>query len=137
MFHPVEKRSSNDPLFYTVIHGKIHRMSPDNSASFIMRYGKSAKKICSEVPERVHPHQLRHSRAIHLYRGGMPMPMLAEFLGHADIKTTSVYAYADTEMKRAAILAATNTNHSVEPELPVWRTENDEELLKVLLGLKS
>ncbi|MNC70497.1 hypothetical protein D3C75_1213170 [compost metagenome] len=65
------------------------------------------------------------------------MPLLAEYLGHADIKTTSVYAYADTEMKRAAILAATNTNQSSEPELPVWRMENDEEFLKILFGFKS
>ncbi|WP_339310932.1 tyrosine-type recombinase/integrase [Paenibacillus sp. FSL M7-0896] len=137
LFHPVEKRRSDDPLFYTIIHGKIHRMSPDNSASFMMRYGKLAKKICSEVPDQVHPHQLRNSRAIHLYRGGMPMPLLAEYLGHVDIKTTSVYAYADTEMKRAAILAATNTNQSSEPELPVWRMENDEEFLKILFGFKS
>lgn len=65
------------------------------------------------------------------------MPLLAEFLGHADMKTTSVYAYADTEMKRAAIQAATKTNHSIEPEFPLWKTENDEELLKALFGLKN
>jgi hypothetical protein len=40
-------------------------------------------------------------------------------------------------MKRAAIHAATNTNPSIEPELPAWKTENDEELLKVLIGLKT
>lgn len=97
LFHPVENRSYDDPLFFNIVHGKRHRMSPDNASSFMMRYGKSAKEVCSEVPDRVHPHQLRHSRSIHLYRGGMPMlPLLAEFLGHADIKTTNVYAYADT-----------------------------------------
>jgi len=136
LFHPVEKRSYDDPLFFTIVHGKRHRMSPDNASSFMMRYGKSAKEVCSEVPDRVHPHQLRHSRSIHLYRGGMPMPLLAEFLGHADIKTTNVYAYADTEMKRIAIRAATNPNNAFETELPAWKTENDEELLKVLFGLK-
>ena len=136
LFHPIENRRVEDPLFYIVTHGKKHRMSPDNASSFMMRYGKSAKKVCSEVPDRVHPHQLRHSRSIHLYRGGMPMPLLAEFLGHVDIKTTNVYAYADTEMKRAAIRAATKEN-TIETEPPVWKTENVEELLKVLFGLKS
>jgi hypothetical protein len=38
-------------------------------------------------------------------------------------------------MKRAAILASTK-NPSIEPELPAWKTENDEELLKILFGLK-
>ena len=136
LFHPIKNRRYDDPLFYTIIHGKRQRMSPDNASSFMMRYGKSAKKVCSEIPDWVHPHQLRHSRAIHLYRGGMPMPLLAEFLGHADMKTTSVYAYADTEMKRVAIQEATNTDHGIEPELPLWKSENDEEVLKALFGLK-
>jgi integrase/recombinase XerD len=136
LFHPVKTRSYDDPLFYTIIHGKRHRMSPDNSSSFMRRYGKSAKEVCKEVPDRVHPHQLRHSRAIHLYRGGMPLPLLAEFLGHADMKTTSVYAYADTEMKRIAIQAATNTNQSIEIVQPQWKTENDENILKALIRVE-
>lgn len=134
LFHPVKSRSYDDLLFYTIIHGKKHRMSPDNSSSFMRSYGKSPKEVCKEIPDRVHPHQLRHLRAIHLYRGGMPLPLLAEFLGHADIKTTSVYA--DTEMKRIAIQAAKNTNHSTEPVQTQWKLENDETLLKALFGLK-
>ena len=44
-----------------------------------------------------------HTRAMHLYHQGMPMMLLSEYLGHASEETTKVYAYADTEMKRAAI----------------------------------
>jgi integrase len=134
LFHPVESRRQDVPLFYIITHGKLHLMSPDNVSSFMLKYGKAAKKVCSEVPDRIHAHQLRHSRAIHLYRGGMPMALLAEYLGHADAKTTSIYAYADTEMKRAAIQAATKTN-AIESEPPLWNKGNVEDLLKELFGL--
>jgi site-specific recombinase XerD len=134
LFHPVESRRQDVPLFYIITHGKLHRMSPDNVSSFMLKYGRAAKKVCSEVPDRIHAHQLRHSRAIHLYRGGMPMALLAEYLGHADAKTTSIYAYADTEMKRAAIQAATKTN-AIESEPPLWNKGNVEDLLKELFGL--
>ena len=33
---------------------------------------------------------------MHLYRAGMPLVLLAEFLGHADVNTTRVYAWART-----------------------------------------
>lgn len=46
---------------------------------------------------------LRHTRAMHLYRGGMPLSLISEWLGHAHLETTMIYAYADTEMKREAI----------------------------------
>ncbi len=53
----------------------------------------------------------RHSRAIHLYRKGVPLVLISEWLGHSNLETTLIYAYADTEMKRKAIEAATEKNH--------------------------
>lgn len=40
---------------------------------------------------------------MHLCRAGMPLALLAEFLGHEDPETTLIYAFADMEMKREAI----------------------------------
>ncbi|MEB3102871.1 tyrosine-type recombinase/integrase [Ferviditalea candida] len=133
-FHPSGIGSADDYLFYTTIHGKQNQMSPDNVASFMKRYGKLAKEGCSEVPENVHPHQLRHTRAIHLYRGGMPLALLSEFLGHADLATTQIYAYADTEMKRAAIQKVDGMNQLTPREQPVWL--DDDEMIRKLYGLK-
>ncbi|MBQ1924090.1 MAG: tyrosine-type recombinase/integrase [Lachnospiraceae bacterium] len=31
---------------------------------------------------------LRHSRALHLYRAGVPLPLISEWLGHSNIETT-------------------------------------------------
>ena len=83
-------------------------------------------------PNRVHPHQLRHTRAIHLYRGGVPLALLSEFLGHVSISTTQIYAYADTEMKRNAIKKACQQSNEIE-EIPIW--ENDEVAFRRLCGL--
>ncbi len=86
-------------------------MSDDNVTRFIDKYAAMAKTICDEVHEKVTPHMWRHSRALHLYRKGVPLPLISEWLGHSSMETTLIYAYADTEMKRKAIEKATNANH--------------------------
>jgi site-specific recombinase XerD len=121
-----------DPLFYTVIHGERHQLSPDAVQSLVRKHGAMAKVVCPSMPDNLHPHQLRHTRAIHLYRGGIPLTLVAEFLGHAQVSTAQVYAYADTEMKREAIRKVDGTtDESQEPA--VW--ENDREMIKRLYGL--
>ena len=132
-FHPPESRNNKDRLFYTTLHGNRCKMSADNAEYFIKRYGEQARLACSSVPERVFPHMLRHSRAIHLYRGGMPLALLSEYLGHANISTTQVYAYADTEMKRRAIEKIYPPEQGENAEAPMW--EGDEKMLRKLYGL--
>ena len=133
IFHPLQARKNDDYLFYTVIHGYRHKMSPDTVATFMERYGTKGKLICSQMPDRVHPHQLRHSRAMHLYRSGMPLVLLSEFLGHADVNTTRVYAWADTEMKRQAIQKISSDSSTANEVIPVWK--DDEQMIKKLYGL--
>jgi len=130
-FHPVETRNDNDWLFYTVIHGVRHRMSPDAVATFMKKYGDLCRNVCPETPKKINPHLLRHSRAMFLYRKGMPLVLLAEFLGHSDVNTTRVYAWADTEMKRKAI-SKISDEADLDTE-PIW--ENDESIIKRLYGL--
>jgi site-specific recombinase XerD len=130
-FHPSQTRSGNDNVFYTVIHGMKHKMSPDTVAAFMKVYAKKCKSVCPETPDRVYPHLLRHSRAMSLYRNGMPLVLPSEFLGHADGNTTRIYAWSDTEMKRAAIeKISTDTENSI---IPIW--QNDEDMIKRLYGL--
>jgi site-specific recombinase XerD len=133
MFHPAATRKNDDLLFYTIIHGRKNQMSQDNVGSFLKKYGKSAKLCCPSVPDKVHAHQLRHTRAIHLYRSGYPMALLSELLGHVRMTTTKIYAYADTEMKRAAIRKADPNNDAVQ-DPAMW--EGDDDMIKQLYGLK-
>jgi len=134
LYHP--ERSTEQHLFYTVRHGIRQQMSDDNVTRFMKKYGNTAKETCAEVPGNLHPHLFRHSRAIHLYRAGMPLVLLSEWLGHAQLETTMIYAYADTEMKRAAIQKATrNINPLVnDDQVPCWK--GDDQIIRKLYGLK-
>lgn len=134
LFHPNYPECGDNYLFYTISHGQTHQMSRDTVAFFMKKYGEAARKICPDIPLQVHPHQLRHTRAIHLYRGGMPLALLSEFLGHVSVETTRIYAYADTEMKRDAIEKATPKTTEVE-ETPIWDI-SDDEVLRKLAGLR-
>ena len=135
-FHPTP-HVGDDRLFYTVSHKLRNPLSASCIRLFIGQYGKSARKTCIEVPENVHPHLWRHSRAMHLYQQGMSLVLLSEWLGHANLETTQVYAHADTEHKRKAIAAATPLDSPLQKQLAPERfTISDEEMLKRLAGLR-
>jgi site-specific recombinase XerD len=133
VFHPDEPADSEKSLFYTIIHGVQQPMSDDNVARFLKKYGEMAHFECPEVPRHIHAHMLRHTRAMHLYHQGMPLMLLSEYLGHASEETTKIYAYADTEMKRAAIDKADIIRGETPQPSPVW--ENDEQMILKLSGL--
>lgn len=132
-YHMSKTRKADDLLFYTVIKGETGKMSADNVASFLKRYGASARLNCLEVPERVYPHLFRHTRAMHLYQMGMPLSYIKDFLGHSSVNTTNVYASADVSMLKAALEKA-NEHNDIPKEVPVW--QENEELLLHLCGLK-
>jgi len=132
-FHPNEKSDSDQFLFYSIIHGVHHPLTISAIEKFVGKYGKAAHLKCAEVPEKIHPHMIRHSRSMHLYRNGMPMMLLSEYLGHSSPESTKVYAFADTEMKRQAIQRADVLRQGVEPPPAIW--ENDEEMILKLSGL--
>ena len=133
VFHP--ESSEDSFLFYTVRKGKKLAMSPDNVEKFIKKYGKAARAQNHEVPDNLHPHMFRHSRSMHLYRNGMPLPLLSEWLGHAQLESTMIYAHADTKMKREAIEKATSKLNPSRT-IPVVEIDwNEDETIKKLYGL--
>ena len=129
-FHPTADYHSEAPLFFTVIHGTQQKMSPDTVSAFFIKYGSMAKLVCPEVPEHIHPHMMRHTRAMHLYQSGMPMVLLSQYLGHAQVETTMIYAHADTEMKRAAIQKADAVRKVKPAPDEIW-ADNEEMILKL------
>ena len=44
--------------------------------------------------EAMSAHWLRHAHASHAIDNGAPITLVSQTLGHADLKTTSVYAHA-------------------------------------------
>jgi integrase/recombinase XerD len=133
LFH--DGQVTDEFLFYVIQKGTSQAMSADNVEKFMKRYGLKARGQCNKVPEGLHPHMFRHSRSMHLYRGGMPLALLSEWLGHAQLETTKVYANADTQMKREAIEKATSSLNPLTQEQKVTSWQNDEELIKRLYGL--
>ena len=69
---------------------------------------------------------------MHLLQAGVNLIYIRDFLGHVDLKTTELYARADTEMKRKAI---ENVHPDlIDPNLPDWN--KDQALLSWLSEIK-
>ena len=130
-FHADSINGNRAPLFYSIRDAMPHALSTDAVSVLLKNYGEKARQICAEVPERVHPHLIRHTRAMHLYQSGMPLSYIAEFLGHANVTTTEIYASADVEMLREAI---EKVDPGMANETPTLKSE---ESLKMLCGLKG
>ena len=69
----------------------------------------------------ISPHVLRHSKAMHLYEAGVPLPYIRDILGHVNLSTTEIYARASTEAKRKALEAA--YQGIVTSDLPEWNQD--------------
>jgi len=126
-----------NPLFYTVRQGSVGRMSDDNAARFIKKYSEETRRLCPDIPDKITPHTLRRSRAMHMYQRGMPLELIALILGHEDPQTTRIYAKANLDMKRKAmekINDATDKQFCSEEDVTaVWL--DNEEMIRILCGL--
>lgn len=129
VFHPGTP-TPETLLFFTTRAGHHQPMSQDNVTFLLNKHAATARVDCPELPDRIHSHQLRHARAMQMLRAGVPLPHIKEFLGHANIATTSIYASADNQMVRDAIQKAAGTT----PDLaPVWK--GDDDMILQLAGL--
>lgn len=97
------------------------------------RHVQAARDKGNKLPEKISPHTLRHSKAMHLLQAGVPLVIIANILGHVDVKTTEVYAKADMEMKRKALEKVNPSPTPSTVEAPSWQT--DKALLEWLKGL--
>ncbi len=123
-FHPDNKENA---LFYSLLDGKPHSLSTDSISLILKTAADKARKECLDVPSNVHCHMIRKTKAMDLYKNGIPLPFIMQLLGHESMSTTSgFYAFATLEMMSEAM------NKSV-PELlgeeKLWKKKEIKNLL--------
>lgn len=114
-------------LIYTTIKGVTDRMSVGNVQRIIKKYAEQVRKAGIDIPESVHPHMFRRTRATNLYQDGVAIELVSTVLGHARTDTTkSYYAKASVEQLRDALESVPVPN---EKEEPLW-AGNEEEMAR-------
>ena len=100
-FHPDGR--NDDYLFYTVHDGKHTKMSPRTVNSFLSAYAKQVHEMDPAFPENLHCHVFRHSIGMAMYKAGIPISYIKDFLGHSSIDSTAIYAHADNDAMAEAL----------------------------------
>ena len=72
--------------------------------------------------DKISPHILRHSKAMHLLQAGYSMIIIRDWLGHVSVTKTEIYARLDIDAKRKILEEAFPIKDN-EQEYPDW-TEN-------------
>ena len=125
----IDPRSNPDmPLFW---NAQRHKLTRSGITYIVQKYADMARETTPALPSKISPHVFRHTKAMHLVQANVNPVYIKDYLGHADISTTEVYARADNEAKRAALEKA--TEHLDLPKASHW--EQDTELIEWLSSL--
>jgi site-specific recombinase XerD len=117
--HMLTPEKSYLPLFTNRDGRKVSRA---NVTYILDKYVKAASEVNSSVPQRITPHMMRHTKAMHIYEAENNLIYVRDFLGHSDIKTTDIYARSSLSMKRMALEKVTD---SPIPKMPSWQQSKD------------
>lgn len=115
-FHPED---IEEPLFYSLLDGKPHRLATDSISLVLKAAAGIARNTCVNIPDNVHCHLLRKTKAMDLYKNGVPLSFIMQLLGHESMSTTSgFYAFATLEMISRAM---TKAAPKVDEKEKLWK----------------
>jgi site-specific recombinase XerD len=127
----IEKHSwgvafSEVPLFFNQSRQPLTRWGISHVLDKYVISARSDSDFTTRFP--VTPHILRHSKAMGMLKAGVPLIYIRDFLGHASIASTQIYARTNNEMKRRSLEMA---HRDLSPkEMPDW--EDDADLMEWL-----
>jgi integrase/recombinase XerD len=90
-----------DPLFPTIAGRPLSRDAIEQRVS--VHVAKAALACPSLQAKHVTAHTLRHTCAMNLLQAGNDVAVIALWLGHEQVSTTSIYLHADMTQKERAI----------------------------------
>ena len=95
------KYSSQHYLFFSSYGNQLSR----SGVSYVLNKYVSAVNESgkAEIKISVHPHTLRHTKAVHLLEAGVDLVYIRDILGHCSVSTTEIYAKVSQGNKRAAL----------------------------------
>lgn len=113
--------SIDDYLFYTIHNSNHTKMTQGTVNHFLKKYGCLAKEQNGNFPNGIHAHMLRHSIAMAMYKKGIPISYIRDFLGHSSIETTTVYSYADEETITKALESVNHVTNGLMKPVKKWK----------------
>ena len=122
-------------LFYTIHDSQKTQMKPGTVDYFLKKYADSANISDKGFPIGLHAHMFRHSIAMAMYKKGIPISYIRDFLGHSSIETTTVYSYSDDETIMMALEAVDHEDFLEQSVLKQKNWKGNEQQLLEYCGL--
>lgn len=119
---PQQPFMDNDrPLF---LNREKQKFSRWGIAYTLKKYADAARVASPAlISDKLSPHCFRHSKAMHLLQADVNLIYIRDLLGHTNVKTTEIYARADSSAKREALEKANPTKDVVQ--FPSWSADAD------------
>ena len=115
------------PLFFNAQGKKLSRQG----IAYVLKKYADACGI-----NKISPHGMRHTKAMHLTEADVNPIFIRDFLGHTDLKVTEIYSKTSIKMKKSA-LDKIQFGKEVIPEKPTKDWTEDKSLLDWLNSLKN
>lgn len=93
-----QKLTSPDKLEHPLFFNKQGLKLTRQGITYILKKYDVSNKI-----DKISPHTLRHTKAMHMTQADINPIFIRDFMGHNDLKTTLNYSKVNTEVKRKAL----------------------------------
>lgn len=115
-YHLNDNGKQQMPLFY---NSRFSPFTRPGISYILKKYYELAKQEDCSLPwkENIHPHLLRHSKAVHMLEAGIPLIYIRDYLGHVSITTTEIYLKTMNRLKTEALK---KTYGNIEENIPQW-----------------